>query len=120
MTGCSDEFHIDQSPPFEWHAVEYGNRTFVIRDIPEGSVELYVVSSRSRNVRTFAKADAALYEGNVVSTYYDEDLGSVEFSHDYAGTVGRHGISEWLDAPAVRLKRLPTTSPSSVLKTEGH
>lgn len=102
--------HTDQSIPIEWHSVGFGDNTFVVRDVPEGSAELYVVSARSRNVRTFAKADAALYEGKVVSTHYDEDLRTVVFQHDYAGRVGRHGVDEWLEEPAIRLKKLPNGS----------
>lgn len=107
--------HIDQSLPIEWHAVDGGHYTFIIRDVPEGTVEMFVVSTVSRNVRSFARADAVLFEGNVVTPYYDEDLRTVEFQHDYAGRVGRRSVEEWLDEPAVRLKRLPTTDPAEVL-----
>jgi hypothetical protein len=102
--------HIDQSPPYEWHAMAFDGRTFIVRDQPEGTAQLYVVSAASRNVRTFAKADAALYEGNVVWTHYNDDVGTVEFVHDYAGTVGKHGIESWFDEPAIRLKKIRSGS----------
>lgn len=98
--------HIEQSIPEEWEAVEYADRTLIVRDVPEGTAELFVVSAVSRNVRTFVKADAALYEGNVVWPHYDQELRTVEFKHDYAGRMGSHAVDEWLDEPAVRLKKL--------------
>jgi hypothetical protein len=109
-----DTEHLEQSIPWEWHAVDGGDRTFIVRNVPEGTAELYVVSAVSRNVRTFARADAAIYDGKVVSTHYDEKLRTVEFQHDYAGNVGRHSVGEWLDEPAVRLKRLPEADLSEV------
>lgn len=103
--------HIDQRAPIEWHDFSADDgRTLIARDTPEGTVQLYVVSAVSRNVRTFAKADAALYEGNVVWTYYDEETRMVEFIHDYAGSLGEHFVEDWLDEPAVRLKKLPSGS----------
>jgi hypothetical protein len=111
-----DTSHLEQSIPKEWHAVDGGDRTIIVRDVPEGTAELYVVSAVSRNVRTFARADAAIYDGNVVSTHYDEQVRTVEFQHDYAGNVGRRSVGEWLDEPAVRLKRLPEADLSEVFE----
>ena len=108
--------HVDQSLPKEWHAIDTRGRTFIVRDVPEGTAELYVVSAVSRNVRTFARADAVLYEGSVVETHYDDQTRTVALQHDYAGIVGRRSVAEWLDEPAVRLKRLPTTDPTEVIE----
>lgn len=109
--------HIDQSIPYEWHAVDLGDRTAIVRSVPEGTAEMYLVSARSRNVRMLAQADAVLYEGNVTEPVYDADAKSVEFIHDYAGRVGFHLTDEWLDDPAVRLKRLPTAPPAILEET---
>ena len=108
--------HLEQSLPEEWHAVDGGDRTFIVRDVPEGTAELFVVSAVSRNVRTFARADAAIYDGNVASTHYDEQMRTVEFQHDYAGNIGRRSVGEWLDEPAIRLKRLPKAGLSEVFE----
>lgn len=106
----SGTHHADQNMPIEWHSFGYNDRTMIARDVPEGTVQLYVVSAASRNVRSFAKADAVLYEGNIVRPYYDEELETVEMIHDFAGRVGRHSITEWLSEPVVRLKKLPSGS----------
>lgn len=108
--------HVDQGLPIEWHAYEYGDRVFVARDAPESTVELYVVSASSRNVRTFAKANGAIYEGKVVRPYYDPDTGFVDFVHDFAGTVDSYHVEEWLDEPAVRLSKLRSGSGDDGLK----
>lgn len=100
--------HVDQSPPFEWSAWDGGDRTYIAWDKPErAGAEMFVVSAKTRNVRDLARADAVLYEGNLVFTRFDEDLRCVEFNHDYAGHMGRHHTEEWLDEPAVRLAKLP-------------
>lgn len=102
--------HADQSLPYEWSAVTDGDRTFIVRSLPEGgTAECFVVSAVSRNARTFAQADAVLYEGTVVEPVYDESLRSFELVHDYGGRMARHHVGDWLEEPAVRLKRLPTT-----------
>ena len=107
--------HIKQSIPHEWRSVGIDDRTLIVRDVPEGTVECFVISTTTRNVRSFARADAVLYEGKVVEPYYDEDIRCVEFVHDFAGTVGRHSVTEWLEEPAVRLKRLPSADLTEVV-----
>lgn len=107
--------HIDQSIPIEWRAVQLGDRTLIVRLIPEASVEAFLVSAPTQNVRSLARADAALYEGKVVEPFFDEPSKLVEFQHDYAGSVGRHTLHEWLDEPAIRLKRLPSADLEEVL-----
>lgn len=101
--------HVDQTIPTEWHAVEHGENTYIVRDVPEGTAELFVVSAETRNVRALAQADAVLFEGRVVTPYYDDWHRQVKFQHDYAGDIGRCSVEEWLDDPAIRLKRLPTS-----------
>lgn len=102
--------HLDQGIPVEWLQMEHDGTTYVVRDVPEGVAELYVVAGQSRNVRTLANCDAVLYEGNVVWTHYDHDLRSVEFVHDYAGTIGRQFVEEWLDEPAIQLEKIRSGS----------
>lgn len=106
--------HLDQSFPKEWHAIDGGDQTFVVRDVPEGTAEMYVASTKSRNVRTFARADAVLFDGKLVRPHYDEQTRTVEFQHDYAGRIARRSVAEWLDDPAVRLKKLPKADPTEV------
>lgn len=110
--------HIDQSIPIEWHAMEYGGQTFVVRDVPEGTAEMYVVEGSSRNLRTLARANAVIYEGSVVMTHYDHDSRKVLFVHDWAGTMGRHLVDEWLEEPAVVLEKVPSGSPRMVYERE--
>ena len=100
--------HIDQSLPYEWRPVDLGDRTAIVRSVPEGTAELFIVSTRTRNLRNLAKADAVLYEGTVVEPAYDAEAKTVEFYHDYAGRVASHLVKEWLDEPAIRLTRVPT------------
>lgn len=108
--------HVDQKVPLTWNAVEFGDHTLVIHDPAENGATAYVVSTISRNVRTFARADAALYEGKVVEPVYDEDTRTVEFYHNYAGRVGRASVAEFFEEPAVRLKRLPGLPDEEVLQ----
>lgn len=106
--------HTDQSLPYEWRAVEFGGNKLVVRSIPEGTAEAFVVTAETINVRSLAQADAVLYEGNVVEPDYDEDIHAVVFYHDWAGKVGSHRCEEFLDEPAVRLKRLEDVSLGGV------
>lgn len=102
--------HADQTMPYEWHDFGYSDRTLLARDVPEGTVQLYVVSAASRNVRTWARADAVLYEGDILRPYFDEETDTVELMHEFGGTVARHSIHEWVSEPVVRLKKLPSGS----------
>lgn len=108
-----DNYHLDEPLPYEWRGVQWGDGTFVIHDVPEETVDAYVVSTVTRNVRSLAKADAVLYEGNIVKPFYEDRL--VEFQHDMAGIVGRHLVTEFLDESAVRLKELPWVDLREVL-----
>ena len=106
----SENPHIrQQGPPYDWLPFRSGDRTFVAYDVPEGLVELYVVSGASRNVRTFAGADAAIYNGELVGAYFDEDLRRIDFCHTWAGTIDSLHVDEWLDHPAIRLQKLPSS-----------
>lgn len=104
------EKHIDQSPPYEWSAMEHDGTTYIVRDVPEGAADLYVVRDATRIVRLFATTTHALYKGNVVRSYYDDDFRDVEFIHDFAGSLGCHAVEEFLDEPAVRLKKIRSGS----------
>jgi len=108
--------HITQTGPREWRAVGIDSRTLIVRSVPEGVVEAFIVSTVTRNLRHLARADAVLYEGDVVEPHYDDETHTVEFYHDYAGRLGRHVVSAWLDEPAVRLKRLPGADLGEVLQ----
>lgn len=99
--------HVNQRGPFEWRSFQWADKEFVARSPPEGTVELYIVSTRTRNPRNLARADAVLYDGDVVKPIYDEDERCIIFQHDWAGIIGRQLIFEFLDEPAVRLKELP-------------
>ena len=116
----SEEFakgtpHVDQSIPMDWAAFERGADTFVAYDVPERpGVDLFVVSTLTPDVRSLAKADAVLYEGNLVRPHWDEDLRIVKFFHDYAGRMGKHPVDEILDDPAVRLEHLPKVDLAEV------
>ncbi|QLH82266.1 hypothetical protein [Halosimplex pelagicum] len=99
--------HLVQTHIREWHSWEVAGEKLVAYDVPEGTVRLYRVVSASRNVRAFASADAALYDGSIVDTFYDEQTNTIEFIHEYAGRKGSHRPAEWLDNPALRLERLP-------------
>jgi hypothetical protein len=98
--------HLIQNHVREWHSWGVGDEQLIGYDVPEGTVRLYRVISASRNVRAFASADAALYDGSVVDTFYDEQTKTIEFIHEYAGRKGSHRVSERLDEPALRLERL--------------
>jgi len=100
--------HTTQGVPYEWHAVAHGDETYVVRDVPEGTAALYHVVGRTCSVRRLAAAEAAIYEGNVVSTYYDDELHRTEFAHDYAGRLGAEQVEEFLDEPAILLERVRT------------
>lgn len=104
--------HLEQGLPKEWSKFGHAGHVYIARDVPEGVTALYVVSARSHNVRTFAKADAAIYDGTVCRTYYHEERGAVEFTHDYAATIAEHHITDWLEHPAIRLKTLRNGSGS--------
>jgi hypothetical protein len=105
----ADTVHADQDIPIDWRAVDLGDRTLIVHDGCEGEVRAFLVSAKSRNVRTFAKADAVLYRGNVCEPVFDEETRTVEFYHQFAGRMGRASVAEWFDEPAVRLKELPKT-----------
>ena len=108
--------HVEQSLPYEWAAFQWGDGTFIAYDSPDGpGVDLYVVSGFSRNVRDLARADAVLYEGNLLHPHFDEDLRTVEFCHEFGGRMGEHRVDEWLDEPAVRLGDLPRADLSEVM-----
>jgi hypothetical protein len=96
--------------PIEWHAMEHDGTTYIVRDAPEGTAQLYVVAGYTRNARVVAQADHVLYEGQVVRPHYDEDTRLVEFGHDWAGTVGRATVAEWFDEPVVLLDKLRSGS----------
>lgn len=98
--------HLVQNYIREWHSWDVAGEQLIGYDVPEGTVRLYRVVSASRNVRAFASADAALYDGSVVDTFYDEQTKTIEFIHEYAGRKGSHRVTEWLDEPALRLERL--------------
>jgi hypothetical protein len=106
--------HADQSLPYEWHAVEYINQTFVVRDVPEGTASLYAVTGKTRNVRVLATTNHVLYEGDVVSTNYDDDLQSVELIHNFGGRMGRYSVGDWLDKPVIKLKKIPQKSDNLI------
>lgn len=109
--------HAEQSgPPYEWHAVSIGDRTVIVRDVPEGEAECFVVSSVTRNVRSLAQADAVLYEGTVVEPYYDEKTRCVDFCHEMAASIASHLPHEFLEEPAIRLERLPGVDLQEVLQ----
>lgn len=107
--------HLVQDYIREWHSWEVAGEKIIGYDVPEGTVRLYRVVSASRNVRAFASADAALYDGAVVDTFYDEQTKTIEFIHEYAGRKGSHRVTEWLDKPALRLERLPTEDRDTLL-----
>lgn len=110
--------HIRQNPPYSWRAVELGDQTLIVRDKPEDTAECFVVTTITRNVRSFAGADAVLFEGFVVKSIYDETMKSVTLQHDYAGRMRRLDVEEWLDEPAVRLKRLPAADLQQQIVSE--
>lgn len=108
--------HVQQSMPRDWDTFKWGETTFVVYEVPEGpGVELYIPVAVTRNIRNLARADAVLYEGNLVRPHFDDTICNVEFCHDYAGTVGRHAASEWLDEPVVRLSKLPHADPQELI-----
>lgn len=109
-TSSDSTKHAEQSLPYEWRAVKFGGNKLVVRSIPEGTAEAFLVTAETINVRSLAQADAVVYEGTVVEPEYDEDIHAVVFYHDYAGKMASHRCEEFLDEPAIRLKRLPTAS----------
>lgn len=98
--------HLDQGIPREWATWEVGGEQVIAYAVPEGSLRLYRVISASRVVRSFASADAVLYRGRVVDTYYDTDTKQLEFVHEYAGRKGSHRVGNLLEQPALRLEEL--------------
>lgn len=105
QTPDTDTKHVDQSFPFEWSAFEHGDETIVAYDVPESRVECYRVDGMTRNVRAIAFADAVLYEGNIVDTFYDEELHYVVLQHVFAGRKARLRPEEWFDEPVVVLEK---------------
>jgi len=101
--------HTDQSLPYEWKTAERSGETLIIRDTPEGLVELFTVKKRCRNVRTLATTDFVMYDGCIVCPYYDDDLKFVKFFHDMAGSIGEHHITEWLDEPVLILEKISSS-----------
>lgn len=99
--------HVQEGVPCEWKHWKIGGERFIAHDVPEGSIRLYRVTITSRNVRVFASADTALYDGYVVNPHYHEPTNSVDFVHIYAGTKATHPVEEWLDEPAVKLEKIP-------------
>lgn len=98
--------HADQNPPYEWRAVEHNGQTFVAWDQPEGIAQLFVVTGQTKNVRALVSTNHVLYDGNIVQTHYDDKLHRVAFSHEFAGNVARHQITDWLDKPVIQLKKI--------------
>lgn len=107
--------HVDQSLPTEWLYYDLGGREMIIRDVPEGTVQCYVVSATTRNVRSLANADAVIYDGTVVNPHYDEDIRCVEFCHDFGGVIDRRSVTEWLDQPAVRLTWVEASNAEEIV-----
>jgi hypothetical protein len=90
--------------------MEYNGETFVVQDVPEGTARLFIVTGRTRNIRVLASDGYAIYQGTVVSAHYNDGRKTVEFTHSFAGTIGRHGVEEWLHEPVIRLKEIPKGS----------
>lgn len=105
-----DNPHLEESVPREWMAYEIEGEQLIAHDRPEAVVALYRVLGPSRIIRSFASADAALYNGHVVNTYYDNDIKTVEFVHEYAGRTGSHRVDEYLSHPALKLEKLPASN----------
>lgn len=106
--------HLDQGIPREWATWEVGGEKVIAYDVPEGSLRLYRVVSASRVVRSFASADAVLYQGRVVDTYYDSSTKQLEFVHEYAGRKGSHRVEDFLEQPAFRLEELEQADQSAL------
>ena len=109
-TCSSGSEHTEQSFPYEWRSARIGGDTYIIRDKPSDTVELFVVTDRKRNVRSLVQADSVLYEGNVVFTDYVAETKSVAFIHDWAGRLDTKFVEDWLERPVYRLTRIPTDS----------
>jgi len=107
--------HLDQGIPREWATWEIEGEQFIAYDVPESSLRLYRVVSASRVVRAFTTADAALYQGHVVDTYYDANTKQLEFVHEYAGRKGSHRVEDLLEQPALRLEELEQADHPSLV-----
>lgn len=107
--------HLHESIPHEWKTWEVGGERVIAHDAPEGAVRLYRVVGASRIVRTYASADAALYQGHVVETHYDDSTKSIVFVHEYAGRKGSHRVNEYLEHPALRLEKLSPIDRQNLL-----
>lgn len=100
--------HVKQTFPYEWKAVENGNDTFILHDVPEGTVACYRLEKVTRNVRVIAQADAVLWNGVFVEPVYDRGLKHVELSHRFGGIRDQLPIEERVD-PVPILARLEMT-----------
>jgi hypothetical protein len=99
--------HTDQSVPIEWHGYEHNGETYVVHKVPEGSVDVFRVAEATRNPRVMYNYHAVLYDGNLLTTHYDNQMRTVILQHKMAGRMASLYVADMLDNPAVCLERLP-------------
>lgn len=99
--------HFDQTSPLEWHACEHAGEVLIAHDIPEGSARCYRIKRWSGNPRAMVGADAVLWDGTVVTAWFnDTDYSkTIVLGHTYAGRMERLELDEWVQ-PAPLLERL--------------
>lgn len=113
MSTSEQTRHIDQGIPIEWEGFRHAGETLIAHDVPEHTAELYRVVGTTRNPRVIARADAVLYEGNIVTPYL-QDGHRILLQHCYAGQKARLTASVWLDEPVVLLELCESDDLSNV------
>lgn len=97
--------HTEQSIPYEWRAVELGEETLVIHDVPESLPECYRIAGRTLEASMLEVVDAVLYEGTLVEPVFDDQTRKIRLSHAYAGRRASFDPEMEFDSPVVLLER---------------
>jgi len=95
--------HVDGGFMSDWMVVRANGEVVVVHEAGEGSITAYTIAEPTKNPRVMASASAVIWEGQVLTTLYEDRR--LILQHTFAGIQERLPIGTPLDEPVPTLER---------------